>query len=230
MENTPKRGDSGILDDRELRFKNEPARHKLLDMIGDLTLVGAPMKAQILGARPGHAANIELAKKLRAIYLKQKEANKYNMKKRKGYSLDINQIMDFLPHRYPFLLVDRVVEFDPEEKRILGYKNVTINEPFFNGHFPGKPIMPGVLITEAMAQIGGLCMMLADNVNPEEKIGLFSGIKNAKFRAPVVPGDQVVFEVKILNSRMGVYSFEGKAFVDGKLATEAEFSAALVKR
>lgn len=107
---------------------------------------------------------------------------------------------------------------------------MTINEPFFNGHFPGKPIMPGVLITEAMAQIGGLCMMLADNVNPEEKIGLFSGIKNAKFRAPVVPGDQVVFEVKILNSRMGVYSFEGKAFVDGKLATEAEFSAALVKR
>ncbi len=226
----PKRGESGILDDRELRYKNEPARHKLLDMIGDLTLVGAPMKAQIMAARPGHAANIELAKKLRAIYLKQKEANKYNMKKRKGFNLDVNQIMEFLPHRYPFLLVDRVVEFDPNERRIMGYKNVTINEPFFNGHFPGKPIMPGVLICEAMAQIGGLCMMLADNVDPNEKIGLFSGIKNAKFRAPVVPGDQLVFEVKIINSRMGVYSFEGKAYVDGKLAAESDFSAALVKR
>lgn len=230
LDHKPKRGESGILDDRKLRYKNEPARHKLLDMIGDLTLVGAPMKAQILAARPGHAANIELAKKLRALYLKKKEADKYNMKKRKNYSLDINQIMDFLPHRYPFLLVDRVVEFDPEKRSIMGYKNVTINEPFFNGHFPGKPIMPGVLITEAMAQIGGLCMMLADDVNPEEKIGLFSGIKNAKFRAPVVPGDQLVLEVKIINSRMGVYAFEGKAFVDGKLATEAEFSAALVKR
>jgi 3-hydroxyacyl-[acyl-carrier-protein] dehydratase len=138
--------------------------------------------------------------------------------------------MEFLPHRYPFLLVDRVVEFDPNERRILGYKNVTINEPFFNGHFPGKPIMPGVLICEALAQIGGLCMMLADNVDPNEKIGLFSGIKNAKFRAPVVPGDQLVFEVKIINSRMGVYSFEGKAYVDGKLAAESDFSAALVKR
>jgi UDP-3-O-[3-hydroxymyristoyl] N-acetylglucosamine deacetylase/3-hydroxyacyl-[acyl-carrier-protein] dehydratase len=230
LDEKPKRGESGILDDRELRYKNEPARHKLLDMIGDLTLVGAPMKAQILGARPGHAANIELAKKLRALYLKQKEANKYNMKKRKGYNLDVNQIMEFLPHRYPFLLIDRVVEFDPNERRIMGYKNVTINEPFFNGHFPGKPIMPGVLICEAMAQIGGLCMMLADNVDPNEKIGLFSGIKNAKFRAPVVPGDQLVFKVKILNSRMGVYAFEGKAYVDGKLAAESDFSAALVKR
>lgn len=230
LEQKPTRGNSGILDNRELRYKNEPARHKLLDMIGDLTLVGVPMKTQILAARPGHAANIALAKKLRAIYLKKKEAEKYNMKKRKDYNLDINQIMDFLPHRYPFLLVDRIVEFDPEERKILGYKNVTINEPFFNGHFPGKPIMPGVLITEAMAQIGGLCMMLADNINPEEKIGLFSGIRNAKFRAPVVPGDQLVLEIKIVNSRMGVYSFEGKAYVDGKLSTEAEFSAALVKR
>jgi beta-hydroxyacyl-ACP dehydratase FabZ len=151
--------------------------------------------------------------------------------------MDINQIMAALPHRYPFLLVDRITEVNDEEKTISGYKNVTINEQFFNGHFPGRPIMPGVLIIEAMAQTGGLLLLnspafTAPDANGvvKEKLVLVMGINNAKFRKPVVPGDKLVFKVKLLRQRMGTFSMEAKAFVDDALVAEAELMAAIVDK
>lgn len=230
LESKPNLGKTGILNDTPLRFKNEFARHKLLDLIGDLALAGVNIKGQLLAARPGHRSNIEMAKKIRAEYLKHKELEKYNPSKNKNYTLNIEDIMRLMPHRYPFLLVDRVTDFNSESSTILAYKNVTINEPFFNGHFPHKPIMPGVLIVEAMAQVGGLAMIMRDNIDIEKKLALFLSIKNAKFRQQVVPGDQLIFEVKIVSSRMGVYTFECKAYVLGKLVTEAELQAALVNK
>lgn len=151
--------------------------------------------------------------------------------------LDINQIMAALPHRYPFLLVDRITEIHEEEQRIIGYKNVTINEQFFNGHFPGRPIMPGVLIIEAMAQTGGLLLLNSPefttpdaNGEIKPKLVLFMGINNAKFRKPVVPGDKLVFQVKMLRKRLGTFTMEGKAFVDDALVAEAELMAAIVDK
>ena len=142
--------------------------------------------------------------------------------------MDINAIQRILPHRYPFLLVDRIIELAPLE-RAVGLKNVTINEPFFNGHFPGHPIMPGVLILEAMAQTGGL-MLAGSEKDPEGKLVYFTGINNAKFRAPVVPGDQIRFEVEMVKSRKTLFWMQGKAFVAGKLVCEAELSAAIMDR
>lgn len=151
--------------------------------------------------------------------------------------MDINQIMAALPHRYPFLLVDRITDVNQETQTITGYKNVTINEQFFNGHFPGRPIMPGVLIIEAMAQTGGLLLLNSpafskpdENGVVKEKLVLFMGINNAKFRKPVVPGDKLVFQVKMLRQRMGTFSMEGKAFVDDILVAEAELMAAIVDK
>ncbi len=143
-------GTNGILNDKELRFKNEPARHKVLDMIGDLALVGAPMKAQILAARPGHAHNVAFAQKIRKLYQRKKLVKKYQHEKKEGVVFDINAIKRIMPHRYPFLLVDKIIDLQLDE-RVVGVKNVTANEPFFEGHFPGQPVMPGVLIIEAMA-------------------------------------------------------------------------------
>lgn len=229
LEDKPTLGGNGILNGTELRFKNEPARHKLLDMIGDLALVGVPMKAQILAARPGHASNIEFGKKLRKLYLEQKEKEKYIKPARTGIVNDISDILEILPHRYPFLMVDRVSSFDDEKCEIITYKNVSINEPFFNGHFPGKPVMPGVLILEALAQSGGILLW---NKFPEirGKLAMFMSIKNSKFRKPVVPGDQLVMEVKLVSKRFNTYHFEGKAFVDGNIAAQSEFQAAIIDR
>jgi UDP-3-O-[3-hydroxymyristoyl] N-acetylglucosamine deacetylase / 3-hydroxyacyl-[acyl-carrier-protein] dehydratase len=227
LEETPIIGNNGILNNTELRFKNEPARHKLLDMLGDLALVGVPLKAQILAARPGHASNFEFAKKIRNLYLKRKDQNKYSLKKT-GTAMDVNDVMKIMPHRYPFLLIDRVVKLDIDNKSILGYKNVTINEPFFVGHFPEKPIMPGVLVVEAMAQTGGL--LLSQLENCESKIAFFMSIKNAKFRKPVIPGDQLVMELTMTGKKFNVFSFKGEALVDGQIVAEAEFQAALVDK
>ncbi len=145
-----------------------------------------------------------------------------------GVILDAQALSEILPHRYPFLLVDRIIEMIPM-KRVVGIKNVTINEPFFVGHFPGRPIMPGVLIVEAMAQVGGSMLMHATD-NPKEKLVLFTGMDKVKFRKPVIPGDQIRFEVEMLKFRRSICKMHGKAFVDGKLTTEAELAAAIIDR
>lgn len=224
-------GSNGILNNNRLRFRNEPARHKLLDMLGDLSLVGAPMKAQILAARPGHAANIEFAKKIRQIAATKKTAIQPAAKPVQPTAvkpvLDINAIMRVMPHRYPFLLVDRITELDAEAGRIVGLKNVTFNEPFFVGHFPVRPIMPGVLIIEAMAQTGGL-LLLGAGEQLENKLVLFVAINNAKFRRPVAPGDQLVMDVIMTGRRFNTFSLKARGFVDGQLAAEADLTAAIV--
>lgn len=229
LEETPKPGNNGILNGTQLRFKNEPARHKLLDMIGDLALVGVPIKAQILAARPGHASNIAFGKLIRAQYLERKSKNRLIPSKNRKLVQDISAILEIMPHRYPMLLVDRIISFDRETDIIIGYKNVTINEPFFNGHFPGKPIMPGMLILEAMAQTGGL-LLFNKLDDTSGKIALFMGVKYAKFRKPVIPGDQLVMEVKLIAKKFNTFTFECKAFVDGVLVAESEIQAALVDR
>ncbi|MBM2814630.1 MAG: UDP-3-O-[3-hydroxymyristoyl] N-acetylglucosamine deacetylase [Ignavibacteria bacterium] len=225
----PIAGTTGILNDSPLRFKNEPARHKLLDMLGDLALIGVPIKAQILAARPGHASNIEFAKKIRNLYLKKKSLSKYKVNSKNGAMLDIYDLLKVMPHRYPFLLIDRVVDIDSDKKTVVAYKNVTFNEPYFNGHFPEKPIMPGVLIIEAMAQTG--CLYLWNTLEDiSEKLVYFMAVKNAKFRKPVIPGDQLVMEVEMTGKRFNAYMFKGNALVDGQIVAECEFQAALVDR
>ena len=219
-------GQNGILNNRLLRFKNEPARHKLLDMLGDLALIGSPIKGQILAARPGHFVNIEFAKKIRALHKDQNVQN-YKVPQKHVPVLDINQILKVMPHRYPFLLIDRITEVDQEAKKIIGYKNVTINEPFFTGHFPERPIMPGVLIVEAMAQVGGLLLLNSDDYK-EGKLVFFMAINNAKFRKPVIPGDQLMMEVTMTGKRFNTFAMSAKAFVDGGLVAEAELTAAIV--
>jgi UDP-3-O-[3-hydroxymyristoyl] N-acetylglucosamine deacetylase/3-hydroxyacyl-[acyl-carrier-protein] dehydratase len=222
---------NGILNNTPLRFKNEPARHKLLDLIGDLALIGAPIKGQILAARPGHRANVEFTKMLRKLYLQNKVVKKYQLMKTGNYLFDIDAILKIMPHRFPFLLVDRIIEII-EDKKIIGLKNVTINEPFFQGHFPHKPIMPGVLIVEAMVQCGSILLvnLIEDHQN---KIAYFAGIDKVKFRKPVIPGDQLIFEMEVLSFKFNLCKLAGKAYkgyVGGELVCEGEFTAAIVDK
>lgn len=221
-------GSTGFLNDKTLRFRNEPVRHKLLDLIGDLALIGVPIKAQILAARPGHKSNVEFAKQIRKLYQQKKLVRKYQFVKSEGIVFDANAIQRILPHRYPFLLVDKIIslEFD---KKVVGVKSVTVNEPFFPGHFPGQPIMPGVLIVEAMAQTGGI-LLLNSFLEPEKKLVMFMQINNVKFRKPVLPGDQLVMEVELINKKSKFAVLTGKAYVNGNLVTEAEFMAAITDK
>lgn len=218
----------GYLNNLELRYKNEPARHKLLDMLGDLSLLGNPLKAHIMAARPGHAANATFAQKLKKL-IKQKKLIKKFQKNPTASNVvfDIHAIQKILPHRYPFLLVDKILEFS--EKHIVGVKNVTINEPFFVGHFEGNPIMPGVLQIEAMAQVGGI-LLLNSIENPQDVWVYFLAIDNARFKKPVIPGDQLVFKLELLNLRRGICKMTGKAFVNDVLVSEAELTASLVPK
>jgi UDP-3-O-[3-hydroxymyristoyl] N-acetylglucosamine deacetylase/3-hydroxyacyl-[acyl-carrier-protein] dehydratase len=221
-------GENGMLNNKALRFPNEPCRHKTLDLLGDMFLCGAHVKAQILAARPGHKSNIEFAKLLREFYRKTELKNRYQFGGRKGVIFDINAIKRILPHRYPFLLVDSVIEMELGH-RIVGTKAVSGNEPFFAGHFPGHPIMPGVLIIEAMAQTGGI-LLLNELEHPEEKMVYFMSIEEVKFRKPVHPGDLIYFEVVMISQRRRACKMTGKAFVRGEVVSEAIMTAAIIDR
>ena len=222
------KGENGILNGIELRFPNEFVRHKALDLIGDLMLLGHPIKGHIMAARSGHRANIELVRKIRTYWEKTRIKMKYQERKTSGYLLDVNAIKKIMPHRYPFLLVDRIIDLIPG-KKVVGIKNVTINEPFFSGHFPFRPVMPGVLQIEAMAQVGGILMLDAET-NTNDKLIFFTGINKAKFRKPVEPGDQIRFELEIVRHRSSMYVIAGKGFVDEDVVVEAELSAVVVPR
>lgn len=217
----------GILNNIDLRYKNEPARHKLLDVVGDLALVGRPIKAQIMAARPGHASNVAFAKKIKRVMMDSRQkAPHYDVTQ--PSVLDVNQIYKILPHRYPFKLVDKVVHLD--ENMIIGVKNVTINEPFFEGHFPGNPVMPGVLQIEAMAQTGGIFVMQSVP-DPENYWTYFLSIESAKFRRMVVPGDTLIFKCELTAPiKRGIAKMQGQAYVGGNLVCEASLTASIVKK
>lgn len=215
--------EEGILNTNKLRYHNEFVRHKVVDLIGDMALLGMPIKGHILAARSGHKTNVELVKKLRQIQKKNELQMMYQKQKTEGIVFDINAIMRIIPHRYPFLLVDKIIDFVPNES-ITGIKNVTMNEPFFQGHFPGHPIMPGVLILEAMAQAGGI-MLLNQLDNPEDYVAYFASIDNVKFRKPVLPGDTLRFEMKVISLRRSLSKMHGEAYVDNEKVAEGDFMA-----
>lgn len=218
--------ENGILDNLTLHFPNEAARHKLLDIVGDLALVGKPIKAHILGARPGHSGNVRFAKVLKEQIKKQeKEGKKFDLTKEPLYN--INDIERMLPHRFPFLMVDKIMEI--QEESIIGVKNITMNEPIFTGHFPGNPVFPGVLQIEAMAQVGGI-FALSKVEDPHLYSTYFMKIDNVKFKQKVIPGDTIVFELYLLSPiRRGLVEMGGKAYVNGKLVMEAEMLAQVIK-
>jgi UDP-3-O-[3-hydroxymyristoyl] N-acetylglucosamine deacetylase / 3-hydroxyacyl-[acyl-carrier-protein] dehydratase len=218
----------GILNNVELRYKNEPARHKLLDVIGDLALVGRPLKAQILAARPGHAANVAFAKKIKKAMMEASRHNIPHYDPKLPPVLDVNQIYKALPHTYPYKLVDRIFHLD--ETTVAGIKNVTINEPYFQGHFPGNPVMPGVMQIEAMAQTGGI-LVLNTVPDPENYWTYFLSIESCRFRKMVVPGDTIIFKCELLAPiKRGIAKMQGQAFVAGALVCEAVMSASIVKK
>jgi len=217
-------GKKGIVNG-PFRFEDEVVRHKTMDLLGDLTLLNRPLLAKITVRKAGHRYHVELAK---AILKKFGNQDPQIKKSSRGKNmLDIVQIQKMLPHRYPFLLIDRILELEPN-KRVVGIKNVTVNEPFFQGHFPGHPIMPGVLVIEAMAQVGGLTFLC--NENNSGKILYLAGVDNARFRKPIIPGDQIRFEVDVIFVRSKIGKISGKAIVDGQVAVEAELTCAIVDR
>ncbi|MEA1963876.1 MAG: bifunctional UDP-3-O-[3-hydroxymyristoyl] N-acetylglucosamine deacetylase/3-hydroxyacyl-ACP dehydratase [Candidatus Aerophobetes bacterium] len=214
LENAVVIDEKGVINKEGLRFLNEPVRHKILDLIGDLYLLGRPIKAHILAVKSGHLFNVKLVQRLEELK---------NVEK---VSLDIRAIERILPHRYPFLLVDKILELG--KKEIVGVKNFTVNEPFFGGHFPGHPIVPGALIIEAMAQVAGVYLL--NKSENQGKLAYFAGIDKARFRKPVVPGDQLITKVEILNLRKTTGRVQAVSKVGGKIVAEAVFLFTLVER
>ena len=216
-------GKEGILNDEPLRFPDEFVRHKILDLLGDLFILGGPLLGHVTAKRSGHQGHVAFVRRL-------KETLPLPGRRAGGPpdEWDITAIMDIIPHRYPFLLVDRITALE-EGKSIEGYKNVTINEPFFQGHFPGHPIMPAVLIVEAMAQVGGL-LLLNSVDDPGTKLMYFMGIDKAKFRRPVTPGDRLDFKLTLVKIKGRTSKMRGEVFVDGQLVAEADLMAAVVDR
>lgn len=216
----------GVLNSTKLQYENEPARHKLLDIVGDLALVGRPIKAHILAARPGHAGNVKFAKIIKEQIKKQENQGRFfDLTKEPLYN--IVDIEGMLPHRYPFLMVDKIMEI--HENSIIGVKNITMNEPIFTGHFPGNPVFPGVLQIEAMAQVGGI-FALSKVEEPHLYSTYFMKIDKVKFKQKIMPGDTVVFELSLLSPiRRGLVEMGGKAYVNGKIVAEAEMLAQVIK-
>ncbi|HXC04517.1 MAG TPA: bifunctional UDP-3-O-[3-hydroxymyristoyl] N-acetylglucosamine deacetylase/3-hydroxyacyl-ACP dehydratase [Bacteroidia bacterium] len=218
----------GVLNNTQLHYYNEPARHKLLDIVGDLALIGVPLKAHILAARPGHAGNVAFAKKIKELIKKERSRKPvFNFDINKEPLYKIHDIMRMLPHRPPFLFIDKIMELTSDS--VIGLKNVTMNEDFFKGHFPGNPVMPGVILVEAMAQTGGI-LVLSTVPDPENYLTFFMKIDNVKFKQKVLPGDTVVFDLKLLTPiRRGICHMGGVAYVNNKPVMEAEMMAQIVK-
>jgi UDP-3-O-[3-hydroxymyristoyl] N-acetylglucosamine deacetylase/3-hydroxyacyl-[acyl-carrier-protein] dehydratase len=223
LENAIVIGKDRILNEEKMRFKDEFVRHKVLDLIGDLTLLGPALQAHVIATRSGHPANVGLVRRLARDLLGRDAGARPGT-----LQLDINQILEILPHRYPFILVDRILEMEVG-KRAVGIKNVTINEPFFVGHFPGHPIMPGVLQIEAMGQVGGLLLMNSVP-DPENKVVYFIALDNIRFRKPVRPGDRIRFELEMLKLRGRTCKMKGVAYVDGARIAEAEMMAMVMDK
>jgi len=217
LENAVVIDDKGVVNEKGLRFPNEPVRHKILDLIGDLYLLGRPIKAHVIAVKAGHLFHVRLTQKLEKLM--EEEDNR-------GVCLDIRDIEKILPHRYPFLLVDKILSLG--DKEIVGVKNVTVNEPFFSGHFPGHPVVPAALIVEAMAQVAGVYLL--NKSENQGKLAYFAGIDKARFRRPVVPGDQLITKVKILILKKKTGKVEAVGTVNGKIVAQANFLFSLVER
>jgi UDP-3-O-[3-hydroxymyristoyl] N-acetylglucosamine deacetylase/3-hydroxyacyl-[acyl-carrier-protein] dehydratase len=219
---------NGILDNLSLHFSNEAARHKLLDVIGDLALVGVPIRGKVFAHKPGHKVNAIFSRKLSQIIKQERRHNAPKIDINSEPLMDVNDIIKMLPHRPPFLLVDKI--FELSETHVIGLKNVTMNEPFFVGHFPGAPVMPGVLQIEAMAQAGGV-LLLNTVPDPENYLTLFMKMDNVKFKRPVKPGDTLVFKLELISPiRRGICHMRGMIFANNKLMTEGELMAQIIKR
>ncbi|MDR2499247.1 MAG: bifunctional UDP-3-O-[3-hydroxymyristoyl] N-acetylglucosamine deacetylase/3-hydroxyacyl-ACP dehydratase [Tannerellaceae bacterium] len=217
---------TGYINHKPLTYDNEPARHKLIDLIGDMALIGKPLKGRIIASRPGHKINNQLARMIRKD-IKQNDMQAPTYNPNSSPIMDVNRIKELLPHRYPFLLVDKIIEL--EENYIVGLKNISVNEPFFQGHFPQEPIMPGVLQVEAMAQTGGL-LVLNSVDEPERYSTYFMKVDQVKFRQKVVPGDTLILRLELTSPiRRNIATMKGRVFVGDKLVSEAEFMAQIIK-
>lgn len=217
-------GADGVLNEGGLRSELELAYHKILDFIGDLALTGTWIEGHFVAVKSGHALNTKLAKLIRA----EKKRAEHLQRGKTAVVINAQEIQEFLPHRYPFLLVDRIIDLE-ERKRIVGIKNVTINEPFFQGHFPGHPIMPGVLIVEAMAQVGGV-LLLKNVPDAKKKVVYFVKIDNVKFRKPVLPGDQLRFVLDVIKLKEKITQMHGEAYVGEDLVCEGDFVSTIIDR